>query len=209
MPIKVAIVEDDARVCESLAILINGARDFSCVGSFPNAETALKNISRNWPDVLLMDINLPGMSGIECAARLKEQRPSLQIIMLTSYEDDERIFDSLKSGASGYLLKRATPAEILEAVVDAKNNGAPMSSSIARTVVDYFYQQRKIQNETDDLSKREIEILSLLSKGYQYKEIGDQLSISALTVRSHLHRIYSKLHVRSRTEAVVKFLGRR
>lgn len=207
--ITVAIVEDDAKVRESLVVLLNGTRDLSCIGSFPNAEGALKHLPRHWPDVLLMDINLPGMSGIECAAQLKEQRPSLQIVMLTSYEDDEQIFDSLKAGASGYLLKRATPAEILEAVVDAQNNGAPMSSSIARTVVDYFHQQKRTQNETHDLSKRETEILSLLAKGYQYKEIAEQLSISALTVRSHLHRIYDKLHVRSRTEAVVKFLGRK
>lgn len=204
--IKVAIVEDDAKVRESLAILINGTPAFSCVGSFPNAEVAMKDLPQQWPDVVVMDINLPKMSGIECAGKLKTQRPQLQIIMLTSYDDNERVFNSLKAGASGYLSKQSAPSEILEAISDVHKGGSPMTSSIARKVVQFF-QKPAAQDDTSKLTHREFEILDLLSKGYQYKEIGDQLSISAGTVRNHLQNIYQKLHVRSRTEAVVKFLG--
>ncbi len=206
MPIKVAIVEDDAKVREILTVLVSATPDFKWVGSYPNSEVALKHFSRDWPDVILMDINLPNMSGIECAARVKELRPQTQILMVTSHEDKERIFDSLKAGASGYLLKRAAPTEIFAAITEVHAGGSPMSTSIARKVVAYFQGQPSMKN-TENLTARELEILDLLAQGYQYKEIATKLSIATGTVRNHLQHIYEKLHVRSRTEAVVKFLS--
>jgi DNA-binding NarL/FixJ family response regulator len=207
MPISVAIVEDDARYRESIAIMIDGAEGFRCTGAYPNAEIALKEIPNRWPEVLLADINLPKMSGILCVARLKDLKPSLQILMLTAYMDGEQIFDSLKAGASGYLIKKTPPAKILEAIADVHAGGAPMSNAIARKVVQFFQEERP-SDDTKNLSNREYEILGCLSKGHSYKEIGESLSISALTVRTHIRNIYEKLHVRSRTEAVLKFLGR-
>lgn len=207
MPIKVAIVEDDARFRESLSVLID-AGEFRCIGTYPNAEMALKQMPRDWPDVVLMDINLPEMSGIELVAKLKEQRPTLQVIMLTVYMDNDQVFNSLKAGASGYLLKKTAPAKILEAITEVHSGGSPMSSAIARRVVQTFQTSKPAEDETKDLSKREHEILSLLAKGRQDKEIAEMLSLSVFTVRSYIKNIYEKLHVRSRTEAVVKFLGR-
>ena len=207
--VKVSIVEDDAGIRESLAIVVGGADGFDCLATYPNAEVALKQLPRAWPDVLLMDINLPGMSGIECTNQLKRLRPALQIIMLTISAEDEQIFDSLKAGASGYLIKKTSPAKILEAIADAHTGGAPMSSAIARKVVQHFRQTEPLKKSPDkpeNLSNREYEILGYLAKGFRYKEIADKLSISIETVRSHLQHIYDKLHVRSRTEAVVKFL---
>jgi DNA-binding NarL/FixJ family response regulator len=205
MSIKVSIVEDDAGIRESLAILINGAQGFRCGTTFANAEVALKQLPLDWPDVVLMDINLPKMSGIELVAKLKVLRPTLQVLMLTVYADNEKIFKSLKAGASGYLLKQTPPNEILDAINDVNRGGSPMSNSIARQVVLYF-QQRPPANETENLSRRELEILGHLAKGYQYKEIADILTLSVLTVRAHIRNIYEKLHVHSRTEAVVKYL---
>lgn len=202
---KVAIVEDNAGIRESLAILINGSPGFQCIGTFPSAEVALQKLPQGWPDVILMDINLPEMSGIECVAKLKVMQPALHVIMLTVYVDSEQIFKSLQAGASGYLLKQTSPAEILAAITDVQLGGAPMTNSIARKVVQYF-QQRKSSNETESLTKREYEILSEIAKGFQDKEIAGKLSLSILTVRTHIRNIYEKLHVRSRTEAVVKFL---
>jgi DNA-binding NarL/FixJ family response regulator len=190
MPIKVAIVEDDSGVREGLTFVINGTSGFRCTGSYANAEAALKLIPADWPDVVLMDINLPHMSGIECVAKLKAQRAALQFIMLTVYVDSEQIFQSLQAGASGYLIKQTPPAEILEAVVDVTKGGAPMSNMIARKVVQYFQQQKPSNNETANLTKRELEILGLIAKGRSYKEIGDALSISALTVKTHVRNIY-------------------
>jgi len=205
-PIKVSIIEDDSRFRESLAILINGAEGFRCVGDYPNAEVALKEIPKNWPDVLLMDINLPKMSGIMCVPRLKALNPDLQVIMLTAYMDGQQIFDSLKAGASGYLIKKTSPGEILEAVQEVHAGGAPMSTAIARKIVQHFHQEPSA--EMNSLTTRECELLNLLAKGHQDKEIADMLSISALTVRTHLRNIYEKLHAKSRTEAVIKFLGK-
>jgi DNA-binding NarL/FixJ family response regulator len=205
--IKVSIVEDDTRIREGLNFLISASSGFTCISTFGSAEAALKQLPQAWPDVALMDINLPKMSGIECAAKLKALHPALQIVMLTSFEDDELIFNSLKAGASGYLIKQSEPAEILAAITDVHKGGSPMSSSIARKVVVHFQRQAP-DNEAGNLSKRELEILNLLSKGYQDKKIADLLSISEATVRSHLRSIYDKLHVQSRTEAVVKFLGK-
>lgn len=205
---KVAIVEDDSGIRESLAILINGTAGFRCIGTFANAELALKLLPENWPDVILMDVNLPHMSGIDCVAKLKAMNDALRILMLTVHVDSELIFKSLKSGADGYLVKQTSPAQILEALADVLRGGAPMSNTIARKVVLFFQSQACNDGETATLTKRELEILNQLAKGYQYKEIADSLGINLLTVRTHIHHIYEKLHVRSRTEAVVKFLGR-
>jgi DNA-binding NarL/FixJ family response regulator len=206
MPINVSIVEDDRRVRESMSVLIDGAENLRCAGAFATAEEALARVPQVKPDVLLMDINLPGMSGIECVRKLKAQMPKLQILMLTMYEDDEKVFQSLVAGASGYLVKRTSPAELLKAIEEVHGGASPMSGKIARTVVEYFQKLQHGSPREDYLSKREEEILDLLVKGYRYKEIADALTISFETVRSHLKNIYDKLHVHSRTEAVVKYL---
>ncbi len=204
--ITVSIVEDDQRVRESLAVLINGAENVRCITTYGTGETALADIPAKKPDVVLMDINLPGMSGIECVRKLKGQMPKLQVLMLTMYEDDEKVFQSLVAGASGYLVKRTSPAELLKAIDEVYSGASPMSGKIARTVVQYFQSLQSAAPQQEYLSKREEEILNLLVKGYRYKEIADALAISFETVRSHLKNIYDKLHVHSRTEAVVKYL---
>jgi DNA-binding NarL/FixJ family response regulator len=206
MSIRVSIIEDDRQVRESMAILINGAQNLSCIGTHASAEEALEGIPADNPDVVLMDINLPGMSGVECARKLKSLLPKLQILMLTMYEDDENVFCSLMAGASGYLVKRTSPADILKAIEDISRGAAPMSPKIARTVVEHFHNLKPASPESESLSKREREILDLLAKGCRYKEIADLLSIGFETVRSHVKHIYDKLHVHSRTEAVVKHL---
>jgi DNA-binding NarL/FixJ family response regulator len=206
MPINVSIVEDDERIRESLAVLINGGPDIRCISVHPTAEDALRQLVGKNPDVVLMDINLPAMSGIECVRRLRTLMPKLQILMLTMYEDDEQVFQSLIAGANGYLVKRTSPAEILEAIEEVHSGASPMSGKIARTVVEYFRELQNTSPGQERLSKREQEILGLLAKGYRYKEIADALAISFETVRSHLKSIYDKLQVHSRTEAVVKYL---
>jgi DNA-binding NarL/FixJ family response regulator len=206
--ISVSIVEDDQRVRESLAVLINGADNIRCLATYATGEAALEEVIRKKPDVILMDINLPGMSGIECVRKLKAQMPKLQVLMLTMYEDDEKVFQSLVAGASGYLVKRTSPAELLKAIEEVHSGASPMSGKIARTVVEYFQTLQSAKPQQEYLSKREEEILALLVKGYRYKEIAEALSIGFETVRSHLKNIYDKLHVHSRTEAVVKYLGR-
>ena len=208
MPIKVSIVEDNRGTRESLKELFARADRLRCVGAHANGEEALRRIPEEKPDVVLMDINLPGMSGIECVARLKEKMPETQVLMLTTYEESDLIFDSLRGGASGYLLKNMPPAELMQAVEQVHSGGAPMSMQIARKVVAHFQQITQPSSEVEKLTKREHEILAHLAKGYLYKEIADQLGISISTVRAHLHTVYEKLHVQSRTEAVVKFLGR-
>jgi DNA-binding NarL/FixJ family response regulator len=206
MLISVAIVEDNADFRATLAHYLDEAPGCRCVCACGSSEEGLKKIPRLAPDVVLMDIHLPNMSGIECTRRLKELCPSIQILILTVYEDNERIFGALKAGASGYLLKRSDPADILRAIQDVKQGGAPMSSQIARRVVQSFREEPSQAPAVEDLSQREEEILQHLSKGYSSKEIADRLSVSVNTVRTHLQHIYDKLHVRSRTEAVVKFL---
>ncbi len=205
--IKVSLVEDDAGTREKLMAVLDAAPSLSCLHAYPSGEAALREIPADPPDVVLMDINLPGMNGIECVAQLKSKLPKLQILMLTTYEDSKLIFDSLRSGASGYLLKNMPPQELVQAVEQVSAGGSPMSMAIARKVVNYFQQLKQGKSEIDMLSKREQEILVLLAKGYLYKEIGDQLGITTGTVRVHLHAVYEKLHVSSRTEAVVKYLG--
>jgi len=206
MPINVAVVEDQKEIREGLTYLINSSDGYKCVGAFANAEDALQSIPQLNAHVALMDINLPEMDGIACVRQLKPRVPSLQIIMLTVYEDTDRIFEALTAGASGYLLKRTPPAKIMESIADVHRGGSPMSSEIARKVVQSFQKPNSSSNETDQLTAREKEILTHLAKGFTYKEIGDEMFISDETVRSHLRRIYEKLHVHSRTAAVVKFL---
>ena len=205
--INVSIVEDISGTRENLKELLRRTPGLRCVGAHPSAEDALRQIPSENPDVVLVDINLPGMSGIECVARLKERLPKLQVLMLTTYEESDLIFDSLRRGASGYLLKNMPPSELISAVEQVHAGGAPMSAQIARKVVNHFQQIRQPASDVEQLTKREHEILALLAKGYLYKEIADQLGITLSTVRAHLHTIYEKLHVQSRTQAVVKFLG--
>jgi DNA-binding NarL/FixJ family response regulator len=207
MRIKVAIVEDNRGTRESLTELVGRASSLRCVGAHPSGEEALRNIPLEQPDVVLMDINLPGMSGIECVGRLKERLPKTQVLMLTTYDEADLIFDSLRNGATGYVLKNRPPSELIQAVEQVHSGGAPMSMQIARKVVNHFRQIQQPTSEVEKLTKREHEILSLLAKGYLYKEIADQLGITLSTVRAHLHTIYEKLHVQSRTQAVVRFLG--
>lgn len=206
--ITVAIVDDDKDVRDGIAVLINGTSGYQCVGAYASAEEAIEQIPKSAIDVVLMDINMPQISGIECVTKLKLRQPSLQIMMLTSFEDDDKIFQSLLAGASGYLLKKTPPAKLLEAIEEIHKGGSPMSNQIARKVVETFQRSASPQDETINLTQREQEILSHLAKGYRYKEIADALFISVETVRTHLRNIYDKLHVRSRTEAVLKYLKR-
>lgn len=207
MRIKVSIVEDNRGTRESLSELLGRAEALRCVGAHPTGEEALRAVPAEQPDVVLMDINLPGMSGIECVRRLKELLPKTQVLMLTTYEESDLIFDSLRKGASGYLLKNIPPSELIQAVEQVHAGGAPMSMQIARKVVNHFHQIKQLDAKAEQLTKREHEILALLAKGFLYKEIADQLGITLSTVRAHLHAVYEKLHVQSRTQAVVKFLG--
>lgn len=208
MPITVAIVEDNEKIREGLAMLINGSPAFSCVATYGNAEDALRSLPRMKPDVVLMDIGLPGMSGIECVEELKKGSSEIPVMMLTVYEDDDRIFKSLVAGASGYILKNTMPAELFEAIRDLHNGGSPMSNLIARKVVQSFQHMGKSSKELQNLSERETEVLSYVAKGYQDKEVAEIFFLSVETVRKHLRNIYQKLHVRSRTEAVLKYLNR-
>src|SRR5205823_2277962 len=206
MPIKVSIVEDNDRVRESLTSLIDGARGFRCAGAHRSAEAALRLIPEEKPDVVLMDIHLPRLSGIDCVRKFKVIAPDLLIIMLTAYEDDDLIFQALKAGANGYLIKQTPPSEILSAIQEVHEGGAPMSSNIARKVIQSFHQTEPGVLPAESLSPREREILDLLARGYMNKEIAESLSIAFQTVHTHVRNIYSKLHVRSRTEAVAKYL---
>lgn len=207
MMTSIAIVEDNRDFRKTLANYVNGSPGLRCVCTCDSAEDALTEIPKLQPDVVLMDIHLPNMSGIVCTRRLKELCPSMRVLILTVYEDNEQIFGALKAGASGYLLKRSEPTAIIHAIHDVKLGGAPMSSQIACRVVESFHENSRTSVTAQKLSQREEEILEDLSKGYTTKEIAKHFSISANTVHTHLQHIYEKLHVRSRTEAVVKFLG--
>lgn len=208
MPIKVSIVEDDRDTRADLVALVSGQANLICLSAYPNAEAALHGIPAEKPDVAIVDINLPGMSGIECVAELKIKMPALQILMLTMYEESDLIFNALRAGASGYLLKKTDSAELIGAIEQVHTGGAPMSVQIARKVINYFQQIKKPASETKNLTPRELEVLSLLAKGFLYKEISSKLDITINTLRNHLRSIYEKLHVHSRTEATLKFLGR-
>jgi len=209
MQIKVAIVDDDEGIRSSLSALINRAKELKLTGEFANAENALAEIPKNLPDVVLMDINLPGMNGPECVRRLKPLLPDTQFMMLTVYEDAEKIFSALEAGATGYLLKRTTEAELLAAIADIRQGGSPMTSAIARKVVQSFQKRSAARGAGDaaQLSPREKEILDLLARGYLYKEIAEKLKISIPTVNAHIRNMYEKLHVHSRSQAVAKYLG--
>ena len=211
MPTTVSIVEDNEQLRGTLARMISRAEGFQCLGDYGSAEAALEAIPKAPPNVVLMDINLPGMNGVECVRKLKQLAPTTQVVMLTAYEDTENIFNSLAAGASGYLLKRSKSAEILEAIRDVQNGGSPMTTHIARKVVQSFQATAAAAmpaEPTEELSPREQEVLDLLSQGFMYKEISDKLGISFETVRTYIRRIYEKLHVRTRTEAVAKALRR-
>jgi DNA-binding NarL/FixJ family response regulator len=201
---SVVVVEDDRGLREQIVAILRSASDIKCVGAFATAEEALAKIPAQNPDVVLMDIGLPGMSGIECVAQLKKLNSAPQIIMVTVYEDSDRLFRALKAGANGYLVKSSPPDELLDAVRDVDTGGAPMSSHIACKVVEHFHVQQQHDQEKDNISQREQQVLALLASGFIYKEIGDQLGISMETVRSHVKNICQKMHVRNRVEAVAK-----
>jgi len=207
MPISIAIVEDDRAVRASLAGILQRGADCRCVGDFGSAEEALRKIPSLRPDVILMDINLPELSGVECVRQLSQLLPATRILMLTVQEDPDSIFNSLAAGASGYLLKPVRAAELVAAVEDVVRGGAPMTSIIARKVVQSFKQAGTSRSETEKLSPREQGVLDALAKGYSYKETADLLGVSYSTVHTHIERIYHKLHVQSRGQAVAKYLG--
>ncbi len=201
--IQVAIVEDIQIIREGLKTILDSTDGFACCGHFSDGEAAAKSLAELKPQVVLMDINLPGISGIECIRQVKEQMPDTQFMMFTVYDDDEKVFDALKAGASGYLLKSTQPANILQAIRELHEGGSPMSALIARKVVGLLQVERK-EPLNDMLSEREKEVLTQLSRGFLYKEIASQLNISIGTVKQHIHKIYEKLHVQNRTEAINK-----
>lgn len=205
MPISVSIVEDNEKLRGTLARVLNRAEGFRCVSQYGSAEEALKDLPNVRPNVVLMDINLPGINGVECVRQLKKILPEVQIMMLTVYEDTENIFDALTAGASGYLLKRTSGPELLDAIREVNRGGSPMTAHIARKVVQSFQKNAPAQ-PAENLSEREQQVLDLLSQGLMYKEIADKLQISYETVHTYIRRIYEKLRVRTRTEAVAKFL---
>ena len=204
----VAIVEDDERIRESLSLLIGRVEGFAISGVYPDAESAVAQIPQCRPDVVLMDINLPGMSGIECVRILKKRLPNVCVVILTVYDEANHLLDSLKAGACGYLLKRAPSSKILEAITEAQRGGMPMTRQMAGKVANYFHGLGTAMSDVQHLTPREKATLAQLAEGHRYKEIADHLSISLDTVREYVRSIYGKLHVSSRTEAVVKYLGR-
>jgi DNA-binding NarL/FixJ family response regulator len=207
--IRVAIVEDREDVRDGLAFLIDSADGFRCAGAFSDAETAIEQIDTAAPDVILMDIGLPGMDGIEATRLIRQKRPATQVMMLTVYEDDARIFESLRAGATGYVLKKTPSDTLLEWIGVMHRGGSPISSQIARRVIETFHSPVRVADPTAELTPREREILELLVRGYRYREIGDRLFISLDTVRTHVRHIYEKMQVRSRAEAAARYHGMR
>jgi len=208
MPITISIVEDNDQLRGTLARMLDRTEGFKCISQFPTAEAALESLPKECPEVVLMDINLPGMNGVECVRKLKQVAPKIQSVMLTAYEDTDNIFAALAAGATGYLLKRAPRAELLDAIRDVHNGGSPMTAHIARKVVLSFQKTGVSPQPTENLSAREQEVLDCLSKGFLYKEIAEKIGVSYETVHTYIRRIYEKLQVRTRTEAVAKFLRR-
>ena len=204
--ITISIVDDEKDLRKSIMTFVNGSAGFKCISAYGSAEAALEGLPADKPEVVLMDINLGGMSGIECVEKLKEANPDIQVLMLTVYEDTDKIFQALAAGASGYLLKRSSPTKLLQAIREVHGGGSPMSSSIARKVVASFQKNGAPSGETQHLSEREQSILECLSKGLTYQQTADQLTISIGTLRTHIRRIYEKLHVHARTAAVAKYL---
>ena len=206
--IRVALVEDETDIREAMRVLINGSKNFECIYTYASGEDALKDLPGKDVNVVIMDIHLPGTNGIECVADLNRKMPKTQFMMCTVYDDDDNIFSALQSGATGYILKRTSPAQILEAIRDLHNGGSPMSSEIARRVVTSLQRKKILSSETEILTERETEILDYLSKGYLYKEIAEALSISKETVKKHIHNTYEKLQVQTRTDAINKAYNR-
>lgn len=211
-PITLSIVEDDRDTRETLAVMLRRDPRLKPLSTYGTGEAALVGIPREQPEIALVDINLPGMNGIECVAQLKARLPNLKVLMLTTYEESDLIFNSLRAGAGGYLLKKMVPTELIPAIEQVRAGGAPMSMQIARKVVDYFKQASGNPTPStlaiEKLTPREHEVLTLLAKGCLYKEMSERLGISMNTIRTHLKRIYEKLHVQSRTEAAAKYYGR-
>jgi len=207
MTLTVSIVDDDAGLRDSISQFLRTAKGFRCLKVYASAKEALEGVPKEPPDVVLMDINMADVDGIECTRLLKAAAPTVQILMLTVYEDTDKIFKALAAGASGYMLKRTAPTKLLEAIRDVHSGGSPMSGPIARKVVQFFQLGSPARKESEDLSARERQVLQLLAQGYAYKQIGDELGVSMDTTRTYIRRIYEKLHVHSRTEAVVRFLG--
>lgn len=206
--IKVAIIDDDEDIRNGLSWMIEYSEGYTCSGTYKSCADAVEHIGENLPDVVLMDIGLPGKSGIECVRAIKELHPALQIVMQTVYSDDDKIFESLRAGAVGYILKKTPTVKVLQAISDAFAGGAPMSGEIARRVLTYFQRPRQ-EDEISTLSSREVEVLESLVEGHSYKIIAEKLFVSVHTVRFHLHNIYEKLHVSSRAEAVAKMMKHR
>lgn len=208
MSITLAIVEDLDEVRDGLRNFISLSPDFKVLDTFKSAEDAIDVLPKLKPDIVIMDISLPGMNGIECIRLIKDKSPGTQFMMFTVYENDEKVFEALKAGASGYLLKNTGLVQLIESLKELHNGGSPMSANIARKLVTLFRTGQKEPANLEILSNRENEILQLLSKGLLYKEIADQLAISVSTVRQHIHHIYEKLHVQNRTEAINKAFGK-
>jgi DNA-binding NarL/FixJ family response regulator len=206
--IRVALVEDNENLRASLTALLNSADDLMCVEACADGEEALRQLSASAPDIVLMDIHLPGMSGIECVSRLVELLPEVRVVMLTAFENSNEIFASLSAGAHGYLLKSTAPAQLLDAIREVAAGGSPISGRVARKIVNFFRAKSAAPNGMDILAPREHEVLKLLAEGCPYKEIADKMEVSMGTVCTYIKRIYKKLHVHGRTEAVVKYLGR-
>lgn len=204
-PISVMIVEDDRSVRTILEAWIKEEEAFTCLGVFPDVESAIPQITREKPDVAIVDINLPGLSGVECVRRAKLLTPNTQFVMLTVYEDSGHIFDALSAGATGYLIKTTSREALVAALLEVHGGGSPMSGNIARKVVQSLHQKKPAAAPAEDLSKRENEVLALLAQGYLYKEIADTLGIGVETVNTYIRRIYEKLHVHSRAQAVARY----
>ena len=208
MLISFAIVEDQVELRTNLVEWLSRAPGLSCVGTYSTGEEALKHLPKLYPDVVLMDINLPGMGGIQCVSRLKQFLPETDVLMLTTYDNAEMIFDSIRAGATGYMLKNQPREELVQALQQVRAGGSPMSLKIARKVISHFQAPKKHGDEIEQLTNREQEILRLLTKGYLYKEIADHLGVTLSTIQTHIAAVYTKLHVHSRTEAAMKFSGK-
>jgi len=208
VPITVSIVEDNEQLRTTLARMISRSEGFKCISHYGDAESAIEALPKDKPEVVLMDINLPGMNGVECVRKLKQIIPQVLIVMLTVYEDTDNIFNALAAGASGYLLKRTKTAALLSAIKEVRVGGSPMTTHIARMVVQSFQRAGPSPQASENLSEREQQVLDCLSQGFLYKEIAEKLGISYETVHTYIRRIYEKLQVRTRTEAVAKFLKR-
>lgn len=207
--IRISVVEDDEMIREMMVSLFTFEPDLSFLAAYPNGETALTELVQAPPDVVLMDISMPGMSGIDCVRQLRPVLPATQFLMYTVHDDDHRVFEALKAGANGYILKSSTPEQIVEAVFELHRGGAPMSTAVARRVVDHFRPVQESGGMKDDkLSDREYEVLKLLAEGLLYKEIAARLDLTVGTVKQHIHRMYAKLHVQNRVEAVNRYFGR-